>query len=94
MARTVLTPLRLPPNLVEWADRLVPLVANDLKVATIGRVTRSSVLRMALVRGLESLDKQYIIQDAGGCWTLQSRDGTKKTTCRILRDAKAYLEDI
>lgn len=59
MPRTVLTPLRLPPDLVDWADRLVPLVANDQKVAAIGRVTRSSVLRMALVKGLESLEWQY-----------------------------------
>jgi len=59
MPRTVLTPLRLPPDLVEWADRLVPQVANDPKVAAVGRVTRSAVLRMALVKGLESMEWQY-----------------------------------
>jgi hypothetical protein len=66
MPRTVLTPLRLPPDLVEWADRLVPLVANDPKVAAIGRVTRSSVIRMALVRGLETLESQYAPKKAKG----------------------------
>lgn len=59
MARSILTPLRLPPDLVEWADRLVPLVAADPKMAAVGRVTRSSVLRLALVKGLESLEWQY-----------------------------------
>ncbi len=66
MSRTVMTPLRLPPNLVEWADRLVPLVAKDPKVAAIGRVTRSSVLRMAIVKGLESLEWQYVPKKAKG----------------------------
>lgn len=59
MQRTVLIPIRLPPELVEWADRLVPLVAKDPKVTTLGRVSRSSVLRMALLAGLEAVEKQY-----------------------------------
>jgi hypothetical protein len=54
-----MTPIRLPPELVEWADRLVPLVAKDPKVTTLGRVSRSSVLRMALLAGLEALEMQY-----------------------------------
>jgi hypothetical protein len=59
MARTILTPLRLPPELVRWADRLLPLMTRDPRVTAVGRVTRSSVLRMALVQGLECLERQY-----------------------------------
>ena len=64
--RTVMTPLRLPPDLVERADRLVPLVAADPKVAAVGRVTRSAVLRTALVKGLESMEWQYAPKKAKG----------------------------
>ena len=59
MPPSVMIPLRLPPELVQRAEGLVPLVAMDPKVAAIGRVTRSSVLRMALVKGLASLERQY-----------------------------------
>jgi len=59
MSRTVLTPLRLSPELLEMAEKMLPLVAADPKVAAVGRVTRSSVLRMAIAAGLESMQYKY-----------------------------------
>jgi len=59
MSRTVLTPLRLPPELLEAAEKMLPLVAADPQVAAVGRVTRSSVLRLALAKGLESMQYKY-----------------------------------
>lgn len=59
MSRTVLTPLRLPPELLEAAEKILPLVAADPQVAAVGRVTRSSVLRLALAKGLESMEWKY-----------------------------------
>ena len=41
------------------ADSLVRRVAKDRMAASLGNVTRSTVLRLALSRGLEALEKQY-----------------------------------
>lgn len=59
MSRTVMTPLRLPPELLKRAERLLPMVAADPRVSLLGRVSRSTVLRMALISGLDALEKQY-----------------------------------
>lgn len=59
MSRTVLTPLRLPAELIDKAEALLPLVAADPAVTAVGRVTRSSVLRMALANGLKAMEWKY-----------------------------------
>lgn len=59
MSRAILTPLRLPPELLEMAEKMLPLVTADPKVSAVGQVTRSSVLRMALAAGLESMQWKY-----------------------------------
>ena len=41
MSRTVLTPLRLTPELLEIAEKLLPFVAADPQVAAVGRVQTS-----------------------------------------------------
>jgi len=41
------------------ADKLVPKLGRDPAVANVGKVTRSTVLRIALSRGLEALTKEY-----------------------------------
>ncbi len=51
--------LRLPPELLSRADVLLPLIAQDAELRTFGRVSRSSVLRLAVLRGLEALETQY-----------------------------------
>ena len=46
-------------------DALVPSVADDSDVATmLGGVTRSAVLRYALLEGVKILEKRY--RDGGG----------------------------
>ena len=65
MTQKVMTPLRLPQELLDWADRLLPQVAADPKLAAVGRITRSAVLRMALVKGLESMEYTYAPKKKG-----------------------------
>ena len=51
--------LRVHPDLLREADALVDLLAVDPALCTIaGGASRSSVLRIALVRGLEVLKKE------------------------------------
>ena len=50
--------LRVSSDVVERADTLVAIVSRDPRLA-IGRVTRSSLLKLALLRGLESLEQEY-----------------------------------
>ena len=59
MPRTVLIPLRLPAELLDQADALLPRIAADPEVTAVGRITRSSVLRMAMAHGLKSMAWKY-----------------------------------
>lgn len=59
MRRTVLTPIRLPTELIDKAEEMLPRVAPDPEVAAVGRVTRTSVLRMALANGLKTMEWKY-----------------------------------
>jgi hypothetical protein len=52
--------VRLPNALLKRADALRAKVAKDAdSVAFGGRISRSTVLRLAIVRGLEALEKDY-----------------------------------
>lgn len=58
MGNDVQIPVRLPTEIVERAEALVPKMERDPK--RLGwRVSRSSVLREALIRGLEVLEGEY-----------------------------------
>lgn len=46
---------RLPADLLQRADDLVPLLAARPDLAGYGRVSRSAVVRIALARGLDAL---------------------------------------
>ena len=50
----VLTALRLPPALLARADQLRQALAAELGIAS-----RTTVLRAAIVRGLDALEEQY-----------------------------------
>lgn len=50
----VLTAIRLPAALLARADRLLPALAAEL-----GAASRATVLRLALLRGIEALEVQY-----------------------------------
>lgn len=51
-------PIRLPTEIVERLDALVPLLASDPKLGA-WRITRSAVMRQALLRGLDLLETEY-----------------------------------
>ncbi len=54
--------LRVAPADLDRAEALVPLVGAD-PAARWGRVTRASVLRMALMEGLTALEARYTAGD-------------------------------
>ena len=57
--------VRLPADMVDRLDRLVPLVAADPRYRPFGRVTRSTVLRLAVEHGLGPLEAEYGRTDGG-----------------------------
>ena len=58
MANDVQISMRLPRELVERAEALVALVAQDPTYAG-WRVTKAAVLRLALIEGVERLEERY-----------------------------------
>lgn len=50
---------RPPADLVARADALVPVLEADPETRVHGRVSRSTVLRLALLRGLASLEVEH-----------------------------------
>lgn len=53
----VQTTIRLPAELIKRADELVPMLEARPDLAAWQRVNRSTVLRLALARGLEALGR-------------------------------------
>ncbi len=51
--------LRLPRHMLELADSVLPYAANQPELAITPTVTRSDVLRLAILRGLRLLDEEY-----------------------------------
>jgi len=53
--------IRMPADLLAQADELVDALKADPTLAAVtgGRMSRSAVLRLAVVRGLEALKAQY-----------------------------------
>ena len=51
--------LRLPTSLIDQADTLNGVLSRDRDLSAAGRITRATVLRLAVARGLESLANQY-----------------------------------
>jgi len=54
--------LRLPSALMERIEALRPLVAMDPKLQA-ARVTNAVVIRLALIHGLDALEKEYRGED-------------------------------
>lgn len=59
MAERPLESVRLPADLMARAEALVPLIEKDPELSSFGRVNKSSVVRLALHRGLKNLEEQY-----------------------------------
>jgi len=51
--------LRVPRDLGRRVEALRPKIAKDRAVATLGKVTQSTVLKLALLRGLDVLESEY-----------------------------------
>jgi hypothetical protein len=58
MSDSTIITLRLPQSLVDRADALIDELAQDEEALLLGRVSRSIVLRLAVLRGLEQLEGQ------------------------------------
>lgn len=57
--RKPLLSVRVPPDLLKRADRLVAKLGRDARITAIGAVSRSTIINLALLRGLESLEGEY-----------------------------------
>lgn len=53
-----LTSIRLPDELIARADALVEKLAGNPELALHGKVTRAVILRLAMLRGIEGLEKK------------------------------------
>lgn len=51
--------LRLPDALLARVDAMVPCVGAASELATVVTITRSDVLRLALLRGMAQIEAEY-----------------------------------
>lgn len=58
MKSDVNTSIRMPAEYLDRAHRLIKLL-NASEVAVVGDLTQSKVLRIAIDRGLASLEKEF-----------------------------------
>ena len=49
---------RLPADLIERMDALLPQLRKDPRYRAFGRITRSTVIRLAMERGLAVLESE------------------------------------
>jgi len=56
MADSSIVTLRLPKSLLQRADALMPALRSNSDVFVVGRLSRSVVLRLAVLRGLEAME--------------------------------------
>ncbi len=52
------TSIRLPASFLERAEALVPKLNKLADYEALGRVTRHKVLRLAVARGLEAIERK------------------------------------
>jgi hypothetical protein len=64
MSESSIITLRLPQALLDRADQLIDRLSRDEEAVLLGRVSRSIVLRLALLRGLEQLEGQHGVAPA------------------------------
>lgn len=55
---TQLVTVRLSPELVERINKLIPRLA-DTDLAAAGEINQSVLIRLALMRGVAALEKEY-----------------------------------
>jgi hypothetical protein len=59
MSQDPIVTVRLPEEWLKRAERLVAELRGDATLRATGRISRSSVLRLAVLRGLEALEAHY-----------------------------------
>lgn len=59
MPPAITTSIRVQPELLERADALIPHLGKLAIAAASGELVRSDVLRIALIRGLEALEREH-----------------------------------
>jgi hypothetical protein len=64
MSDTTIITVRLPQSFVDRADALIDNLAKEEESLLLGRVSRSIVLRLAVLRGLEALEAQVARRNA------------------------------
>ena len=64
MTDYVHTGLRLSRAMLDRADTLIPELARDDRVAAMGTISQSAVLRLAILKGLKVLEKELDDHDA------------------------------
>jgi hypothetical protein len=57
MADSSIVTLRLPKSLLSRADSLIPRLRDNSDIFVVGRLSRSVVLRLAVLRGLEAMEE-------------------------------------
>jgi hypothetical protein len=71
------TQLRLTHNLLERAGALIAAMAADPEVRALGMPTRTAVLRLAIARGLQDLERQYQAPAVAGEEAPHGRSGMR-----------------
>ena len=66
--------VKLPMELVDRADALVPVFEDVPEMRVWSRISRTAVIRLALLRGLESLEDEFVAEQSE--MAAQSYDGT------------------
>jgi hypothetical protein len=64
MSDSSVVTLRLPQSMIDRADALLDRLARDEEAVLLGRVSRSIVLRLAVLRGLEQLEAEHATSPA------------------------------
>jgi hypothetical protein len=64
MADSSIVTLRLPKSLLQRADALIPALRSNSDIFVVGRLSRSVVLRLAVLRGLEAMEEDTPVRSA------------------------------
>jgi hypothetical protein len=64
MADSSIVTLRLPKSLLQRADALIPTLRSNSDIFVVGRLSRSVVLRLAVLRGLEAMEEDTPVRPA------------------------------
>lgn len=70
MSNEVQISLRMPKDVIKRADRLLPRL-QQVPEFSAGRQSRAAVLRLALLRGLDELERRHLQRGTGGKRTIE-----------------------